>query len=176
MNGSLTRLIDPDTTLRLKIVEFVSKGEFGLASGQKPDGAYERVWFGEMIGPDEVTFESDVFLLLKSKAETLKAPAGPSPEPEPQPGPEPEPELPPDTDPEPEPDADTRTFRITGDVPPEIWNRLGTRILPKLRSGSELTIGIQFSVTVNGDVAQNFEGEIRQILEDLGMADRMKLE
>ena len=32
LNGSLTRLLDPDTILRGKIVEFVSRGDFGLAS------------------------------------------------------------------------------------------------------------------------------------------------
>src|SRR3989337_593208 len=47
LTGSLTRLLDPDTTLRGKIVEFVSRGEFGLASGQKPDGGYERMLFNE---------------------------------------------------------------------------------------------------------------------------------
>jgi hypothetical protein len=47
LDGSLTRLMDPDTTLRGKIVEFVGKGDFGLASGQRPDGSYERVWHAE---------------------------------------------------------------------------------------------------------------------------------
>ena len=68
----LTRLLDPDTTLRNKIVEFVGKGDFGLASGQKPDGTYERVWFEEQISSDEVTFESGVFLLTKAKAKALR--------------------------------------------------------------------------------------------------------
>ena len=36
LNGALTRLLDPDATLRKKIVEFVDKGDFGLASGQRP--------------------------------------------------------------------------------------------------------------------------------------------
>ena len=79
LNGSLTRLLDPDTTLRGKIVEFVSRGEFGLASGQKPDGGYERVLFNEFIDPAEVTFESGVFLLLKAKAKALKARPEPGP-------------------------------------------------------------------------------------------------
>jgi hypothetical protein len=34
LNGSLTRLIDPDSILRNKIVEFVGKGDLGLASGK----------------------------------------------------------------------------------------------------------------------------------------------
>jgi hypothetical protein len=126
LNGSLTRLLDPDMTLRSRIVEFVSRGDFGLAYGQKPDGGYERILFKEYVDPADVTFESGVFLLLKSKARTLKAVpepvpgggAGPTPTPEPEsvPGREPEPKP----DPEPVPGAATRTFRICGDVPPEV--------------------------------------------------------
>jgi len=182
LNGSLTRLLDPDTTLRGKIVEFVSRGDFGLASGQKPDGTYERVWFNEPLGVDEVTFESGVFLLLKSKAKLLKT--APEPWPEPQPAPLPEP-LPPgepipgptsETEPVPAPGAGTRTFRISGDVPPEIWNRLGTKVLPKLRGGSDLKIGIEFSVTIDGQLAQSFETDLKQILEDLGLTGRIHVE
>jgi hypothetical protein len=51
LNGSLTRLVDPDTTLKLKMVEFVTRGDFGLASGKKPDGTYERVWSRELRRP-----------------------------------------------------------------------------------------------------------------------------
>ena len=47
LNGALTRLIDPDAILRRQIVEFVSKGDFGLASGTKNDGSYERLWYAE---------------------------------------------------------------------------------------------------------------------------------
>ncbi|MGF1613144.1 MAG: hypothetical protein ACFCVA_04305 [Gammaproteobacteria bacterium] len=43
LNGALTRLIDPDATLKSKIVEFVSRGDFGLAADQKADGSYERL-------------------------------------------------------------------------------------------------------------------------------------
>jgi len=68
LNGALTRLIDPDSVLKGKIVEFVGKGDFGLASGQKPDGSYDRVWFQEPISPDEIAFESGVFLLTKPRA------------------------------------------------------------------------------------------------------------
>src|SRR5262249_179283 len=63
LNGSLTRLVDPDATLKSKIVEFVTRGDFGLASGSKNDEAYERIWFREMLAPDEVTFDPGVFLL-----------------------------------------------------------------------------------------------------------------
>src|SRR5438034_5110586 len=72
LNGSLTRLVDPDAILKSKIIEFVSRGDFGLASGRKPDDSYERMWFGELVAPDEVAFEAGVFLLRKATAEALK--------------------------------------------------------------------------------------------------------
>lgn len=177
LNGSLTRLLDPDSILRGKIVEFVSRGDFGLASGHKPDGGYERVLFNEFIDPAEVTFESGVFLLLKAKAQAFKAeqgapglvpPSPPGPEPTSEPGPEPGPVSP--------PGAAPRTFHISGWVPPEIWNRLGTKVLPKLRSGSDLKIGIEFFVTVDGQIARSFENDLKQILEDLGLTGCIQIE
>ena len=68
LDGSLTRLTNPDDTLRSKITEFVARGEFGLGSGREDGGNYERLWYGEEINPDEITFEADVFLLTKEKA------------------------------------------------------------------------------------------------------------
>ena len=67
-------------------------------------------------------------------------------------------------------------LRLVGTVPPEVWNRLGTKILPKLRSGSELKIGLEFSVTVPGDSANSFVAELRQILQELGLAEAVKVE
>jgi hypothetical protein len=62
--------------LKTKIVEWVSKGEFGLASGLRPDGTYERLWFEELVGTDEILFDSGVFLLNKKKAKILKSRPG----------------------------------------------------------------------------------------------------
>ncbi|MEW6542166.1 MAG: DUF499 domain-containing protein [Nitrospirota bacterium] len=178
LNGSLTRLLDPDTTLRGKIVEFVGRGDFGLASGEKPDGTYERVWFQEPVTADEVAFESGVFLLTKAKAQTLKAgvPA-PTPGPEPQSAfPVPESGSEPQPSPAPLPGVQTKTIRLVGAVPPELWNRLGTKVLPKLRSGSDLKVGVDFSVTVRTDVALSLTSDLRQILDDLGLADKVRID
>jgi len=180
LNGSLTRLVDPDVVLRGKIVEFVSRGDFGLASGRKADGSYERLWFQELLAPDEVAFEADVFLLRKATAQTLKSgvPASPAPAPGPEPAPTTTktPAPAPGPGPEPTPSAATRTLRLVGTVPPEVWNRLGTKILPKLRSGSALTIGLEFTVTVKADTAGGLATELRQILQELGLADAVRIE
>ena len=50
--------------------DFVGKGEFGLGSGRKSDGTYDRMWFQELMASDEVAYEADVFLLRKTKAES----------------------------------------------------------------------------------------------------------
>ena len=195
LDGSLTRLLDPDTVLRHKIVEFIQRGDFGLASGQNPDGTYERIWYQELIDPEEVAFEPHVFLLTKANAQALKAGVrpesgretktqsgssrqivpGPGPVPGPIVGPGPEkgsasgPQAPPS-------DFGTQTLRLTGTVPPEVWNRLGTKVLPKLRSGSDLKIGIEFSAVVDGTMARILKEEIRQLLLELGLADQVRIE
>jgi hypothetical protein len=178
LNGSLTRLLDPDTTLRNKIVEFVGKGDFGLASGQKPDGTYDRIWFEETISLDEVTFEAGVFLLTKAKAKALKA--GMKLEPRavvtPVTQPVDEEVIKPEIGTEPRTGIQTRTLRLVGTVPPEIWNRLGTKIIPKLKSGSDLKIGVDFSVTVSAESARGIESDLRQIIEDLGLKGKIQIE
>ncbi len=180
LNGSLTRLVDPDAILRSKLVEFVSRGDFGLASGQKADGNYERVWYQEFVAPDEVAFDAGVFLLRKNAAEALKAGVSrqPGPLPEPVPGPTPLPTPEPARGPiaVPMPGAETMTFRLVGAIPPELWNRLGTKILPKLRSGSELKVEVGFSVKVRAESAPGLTVELRQILQELGLADSVRVE
>lgn len=153
LDGSLTRLLDPDAVLRRQVATFVSKGEFGLGSGVGPDGAYRRLWFAEPIDHEEVAFESSVFLLTREKARELRTPPeGPTP-PEPDSPDDPngqrEREPKPTPDAEPTPAATKTKLRLAGTVPPEVWNRLGTRVLPKLRSGDDLSVGIELSVTVD---------------------------
>ncbi len=178
LNGALTRLVDPDATLKSKIVEFVTRGEFGLASGKKADGSYERTWFQELVATDEVAFESDVFLLRKSKAEALKAEKPAKPAPPLPPGAVPTPPVGPGPTPviQPKPVAATRTLRLSGSVPPEIWNRLGTKILPKLRSGTDLRIGVELVVTVPEGSASGLADELRQILQELGLGQAVSIQ
>ena len=124
---------------------------------------------------EEVAFESGVFLLTKTRANALKTGAKLEPKPVKPPAPGPEPDVaPPEPTPEPEPGPSpvpqSRTLHLVGTVPPELWNRLGTKLIPKLRSGTDLRVGVDFSVTLSGDQAQNLESELRQILDDLGLS------
>jgi hypothetical protein len=179
LTGALDRVLDPDAYLRGKIPEFVERGEFGLASGQKPDGTYERVWYKELLPSDEVTFESDVYLLKKQKAQELKSGAVKPPEPPPPPPPPPPPkkdgetdtggETPPPLEPQ------LRQLHLFGDVPSEMWNRIGTKLIPKLRSGQDLKVGVEFTLTVNAETSKTLIAEINQILQDLGVADKVQV-
>lgn len=180
LNGSLTRLVDPDAVLRNKIVEFVTRGDFGLASGQRQDGGFERLWFEEHVPADEVTFDAGVFLLRKTVAARFKTGLVPESKPEvgvPTSAPAPvaavggEPAAASPTG-----SPQTCVLRLVGSLPPELWNRLGTKLLPKLRGGTELRVGIDFSVVVRDDGAANLVSEVRQILHDLGLSDAIRIE
>ena len=185
LNGVLTRLIDPDGVLKSKIVEFVGKGDFGLASGQKSDNTYDRVWFEELVDPEEVVFESDVYLLLKSKAEALVVPPEPELQPDSEeetesgtdvtPQPDSEEETEGDTDVTPPPDAEPskRKLRVQGEIPFDSWNRFGTKLIPKLRLGEDLTVEVDLNATVDAAAAKDLIDDLRQALDDLGISDKV---
>ena len=185
LDGSLTRLRDPDATLRHKIVEFVRTGSFGLGSGPNDDGGYERLWYAEEMPSEEVAFDKAVFLVKREKVEALRAPRDdkgpPVPAPEPTPGAGP----PPGTEPVPTPaggtpattsTASSASVQMRGSVPSESWNRLGTKVISKLRSGTDLRIEVQCSVKVSATAAANLESEIKQALHDLGLQDVLKVQ
>ena len=177
LNGSLTRLLDPDAVLKAKIVEFVGKGDFGLASGSKPDGRYERDWFEELVSADEVSFDANVFLLTKAKAKALKNKTKTEViETETKPGEQETTITGPVDEQKPGPASQTVTLNLRGTIPPEMWNRLGTKLIPKLRSGTELKAEVNFSVSLDGKAVASFESELRQILDDLGLSDKIRIE
>ena len=68
------------------------------------------------------------------------------------------------------------TVRLKGTVPPEVRNRLGTRILPKLRSGDDLSVGVEFSVSIDAVLSQGFQLELEQALADLGLQEQVSVE
>lgn len=190
LNGALTRLLDPDGVLKTKIVEFVGRGDFGLGSGTKPDGTYERLWFRETVPPDEVAFEPGVVLLKKAKAEELKKKSVPEPggsgevvllpggrgsetsasmgieEQIAEPRPPGSGDMPPTKTP----------IRVSGSMPAELWNRFGTRILPKLRAGEGLKIAVDLSAIFDGSAGNDVKTDLRQVLRDLGLEGTFNIE
>ena len=178
LNGTLTRLIDPDLVLRSRIAEFVSRGEFGLASGAEPLGKYRRVWFREDLSPTEITFEADVYLVTSAVAESLKKPdvnqpSAPVPEPPP-------PEEPPVTPTSPRPDDDSGSrltiISVAGSIPPEQWNRLGTRLIPKMRAAGSITATIRLEGEVGLAGASALAAELQQIIDEIGLSQSVRVD
>ena len=179
LNGSLTRLLDPDQVLRQKITEFVGSGDFGLASGEQGHGNFRRVWYRENPAQDEVTFDSNTFLITRQRAEQAQDPPeelepdpGRSDPPTPVPGPAP-------TTPErqpPMPMPPTVTLRLKGTVPPESWNMMGIRILTKLQSGVGLNLAVDLSVEIDSETLPSLKADILQALADLKLDDQVRIE
>jgi hypothetical protein len=183
LNGTLERLLEPDSYLKAKLPAFVVNGDFGYASGAKENG-YSRVWFRELLPQEEISFDSDVYLLLPQRAQELKAGvqavevvsgptdagatggeggAGPL-------------FAPPKTGTDGAPSARERTLTIRGEIPTEVWNRLGRSLIPKLKTGNELVMKLDVSVQVDNDTAQGFQQELMQILRDLNLVDSVTIE
>ena len=128
--------------------------------------------------PDEVAFDSDVYLLAGAKAKALKlrtetpivldgeGVGGTSTDPVRPQGPIPVVI----------PTAGKQQIRIVGAIPPEVWNRLGTKLIPKLKAGSDLKLGLSFTLEVEGAEAQQLISDLKQAIEDLGLSHSLKIE
>ena len=123
-------------------------------------------------------FEANVFLLTKAKAKALRNKTNIETvvETETKPG-EQEPTITgPVDEPKTGPTSQAVMLSLKGSIPPEMWNRLGTKLIPKLRSGSELKVDVGFSLSIDSKPTASFESYLRQILEDLGLADKIRIE
>jgi hypothetical protein len=178
LNGTLTRLLDPDRVLKTKIAEFVKSGEFGFASGVEPAGGFRRIWARDEIDPADVAFEADVYLITKALAEKLRSPdatpvpAPPSAQPEPPPI-EPDPDHP---RPEPGKLEEHTIIRVSGSIPPEQWNRLGTRLIPKMRGAGSMTATIRLEGEVDTARAVAFSAELQQVIDEIGLSQSVRVE
>lgn len=76
----------------------------------------------------------------------------------------------------PEPGPSTRVLVVSGEVPPELWNRLGTKLVPKLKGGSDVCLRIGFRTTMAAAAATALSSELRQALQDLGLADTVRVD
>jgi hypothetical protein len=124
-----------------------------------------------------VAFDANVFLLKKDTAERLLAPA-PAPAPSPSGG-DGSIMIPPESpkgvggDPIPPPARALVTVRLSGEVPPEQWNKIGIKLIPKLRSTNGLHIEVVISGNLDGASASNFVDEINQAIDDLGLQTKL---
>ena len=61
------------------------------------------------------------------------------------------------------------------DLQPELWNRLGTKLLPKIRTLKDLRVAVDFSVSVDTAGAEELRDELRQIIADLGLKEKVEV-
>ncbi|MCY4001546.1 MAG: DUF499 domain-containing protein [Bacteroidetes bacterium] len=161
LDGSLTRLIDPESVLIRQITIFIANGDFGLASGSSTDGTYNRVWFKEPIRTEEIAFESGVFLLSQEKARELTVP---------DPLPPPLPPLPPPQD------IKTITLRLSSTIPPELWNKFNMDVIKKIKTLNNIDIQVNVSASGPNDQVEKVTQELRTILHTLELADKTRIE
>ena len=189
LDGSLTRLVDPDKVLREKIPELVGRGELGFAAGEGSEGGFNRLWFNEPLPPEEIEFVYDVFVVRKDRAKVLRArgmatgaTAVQATMPEAVPAPSDFTLVSPDSGKPVTIDggvsaAPTKTLlRVKGAVPAELWNRFGSKIIPKLRSAEQLEARVELTVEVEGTALPSLETEIQQILSDLDLIGKVVVE
>ena len=138
---------------------------------------------GELLPQDEISFDFDVYLLLPKRAQELKSGVQ-------------------TVEVVPEPtetnmggvDASAgqlfeptkgravavavreRTLTIRGEIPTEVWNRLGRTLIPKLKTRNELAMKLDFSVQIESETARGFQQELVQLLRELNLADTAKVE
>ena len=119
-----------------------------------------------------IAFEPSVFLPTKARAEEL----GTTPEGSPSPPPEPL------TDMGPEPEPGTGAGRCKGRAQ-AFGHHPATSLEPAWRRNpaqavvrGDLSADIDFSVSFDSQFVQNLEAELKQILDDLGGVDRLRVE
>jgi len=176
--GGMERLKDPEAYLRTKVPEFVEKKDFGLGSGPRPDGTWVRIWFGERPAPEEITFDGEVLLLTARAARAALKPEPLEPPPGPQGSPTPTAAgggEPPVVIVEPPTPAD-RHLIIEGPIPVDVWNRLGLKVVTKLKAaGGELGVRVEFDLRIDGTRAAALEGELKECIRDLGLGERLTI-
>ena len=119
-------------------------------------------------------FDANVFLLKKETAEKLTAPI---PEPVVKP---PEDKKEPPVEGKKEGGTEAKlprvvVIRLRGEVPPEQWNKIGIKLIPKLRSIDGLHIEVVMSGNIDGASATNFLEEVNQAISDLGLGTALHI-
>lgn len=182
LDGSLTRLIDADHILQSYIAQWVEAGEFGLATGIRPDGGYQRIRYQQLVSPADIELDSDTYLLKRSAIDSLLRSSGTgnatdiggqrndgtmSTN------------VPADTFPRvttaPGTHGATR-IRIQGSMPIEQWNRLGTRLLPRLRAIGPVTATVSLICDTTTVAGAEKLSELKRTLQDLGLTDQLRID
>jgi hypothetical protein len=66
---------------------------------------------------------------------------------------------------------------LTGAIPPKLWNKVATRMIPKLQSAqAEPHLGVNFDSESKGDQAAHLLSELQQAIVDLRLSGQVKLD
>lgn len=192
LDGSLTRLADPDAVLKSKIHDFVYKGDAGLISSSSADGSGYHLWFKEDIDPSEIMFVSEVSLVMAKKVDLYKPKDEPGPQTDPNGGvmpPEPEGDgqgsgTDSDTDStygqgqhDPQPELHRiETIKLSGELPYELWNKFSRSVLTKLNATSNgLIIKIDIKAEVESNRSENIKKELLSGIQEVNLDDKIKI-
>ena len=192
LDGSLTRLADPDAVLKSKIHDFVYKGDAGLISSSSTDGQGYHLWFKEDIDPSEIMFVSEVSLVMAKKVDLYKPKDEPGPQTDPNGGvmpPEPEGDgqgsgTDSDTDStygqgqhDPQPELHRiETIKLSGELPYELWNKFSRSVLTKLNASSNgLIIKIDIKAETESNRSENVKRELSSGIQEVKLDDKIKI-
>lgn len=186
LDGSLTRLADPDAVLKSKIHDFVYKGDAGLMSASNADGSSYHLWFKEELDPSEIMFVSEMSLVMAKKVDLYKPKDDSEPDPCSREG---DSDLTPDepgtdtgyykdpvqTDPQPKPPR-FETIEISGELPYELWNKFSRSVLTKLNASSiSLVIKIDIKAQAESNRCENIKKELLSGIQEVNLDDKIKI-
>ena len=66
----------------------------------------------------------------------------------------------------------TSAIRVSGQIAPEVWNKLGVRILRPLKVGTNIRRGIEFACDAAASDAAAIRAELPQAIADCGSMPR----
>lgn len=192
LDGSLTRLADPDAVLKSKIHDFVYKGDAGLISSSSADGSGYHLWFKEDIDPSEIMFVSEVSLVMAKKVDLYKPKDEPGPQPDPGGGVTP-PEQEGDglgtgtdsgtgstsgqgqNDPRPELPR-IETIKLSGELPFELWNKFSRSVLTKLNASSNgIIIKIDIKAETESNRSESIKRELSIGIQEVNLDEKIKI-
>ena len=70
----------------------------------------------------------------------------------------------------------TALISVSGNIPPEQWNRLGTRLIPKMRAAGALTAVIRLEAEVDPARAAALLTELQQVIDEIGLSRSVRVE
>jgi hypothetical protein len=65
---------------------------------------------------------------------------------------------------------------VAGTIPPEQWNRLGTRLIPKMRAVGTVTATIRLDIEIDQTKSATLASELRQIIEETSLSGTVRIE